>query len=146
MGPSLAIGLAALASWSVGAYLCLPASLARRVTVVASLVFAAYLAIVLFVSRSFAVAIAHYLPAAAFLLVAFILAWRRTRARILLSGVAGVVLTFVAAGVQQGGIGLDPRYFDHNALYHSIQAVALLLIFLAARALLNGATAGPSRH
>jgi hypothetical protein len=31
------------------------------------------------------------------------------------------------------GIGIDPVYFNHNALAHSVQAVALALIFLGAR-------------
>jgi hypothetical protein len=44
---------------------------------------------------------------------------------------------FVAAGIQQGGIGLHPVYFNHNALYHLVQGIALALIFLAARGLLR---------
>jgi len=132
-----AIGLAALASWTIGAHLCLREKAARRVTALAALVFAGYMAVVLFVSQSFTVSIAHYLPAAAFVLMAFVQTWWRRRTQVLLVGIAGVVLTFVAAGVQQGGIGLHPLYFDHNALYHLIQALGLLLIFLTARGLLQ---------
>ena len=110
-GTLVAVGIAALGSWTAGAHLCLPEWAARRVTALASLVFAAYLAVVLFVSQSFTVAIVHYLPAAAFLLLAFVLAWRRSRNPYLLAGIAGIVLTFVAASVQQGGVGLNPRLF-----------------------------------
>jgi len=135
----IAIGAAALASWAVGARLIFGERTAGRVTAFAALLFAAYVLAVVFVSRSFAVAIVHYLPAAAFLLFAFAYAWRRRRADFLAAGIAGVALTFVAAAVQHGRIGLHPRYFNHNALYHLIQAFALLLIFLAARGLLKPA-------
>ncbi len=136
----IAIGAAALASWAIGARLIFSDRTANRVTAFAALLFAAYVAAVVFVSRSFAVAIAHYLPAAAFLLFAFAYAWRRRRSGFLAAGIAGVALTFVAAAVQQGRIGLHPLYFNHNALYHLIQALALLLIFLAARGLLKPTT------
>jgi hypothetical protein len=135
----LAIGAAALASWAIGARLIFSERTSGRVIAFAALLFAAYVVAVLFVSQSFAVAIVHYLPAAAFLLFAFAAAWRRRRSQFLAAGIAGVVLTFVAAAVQHGRIGLHPRYFNHNAFYHLIQAFALLLIFLAARGLLKPA-------
>lgn len=31
----------------------------------------------------------------------------------------------IAAALQQLGAGLHPEYFNHNALYHAIQALAL---------------------
>jgi hypothetical protein len=136
----IAIGAAALASWAIGARLVFDERTADRVTAFAALLFAAYIVAVVFVSQSFAVAIVHYLPAAAFLLFAFAYAWRHRRSDFLVAGIAGVALTFVAAAVQLGRIGLHPRYFNHNALYHLIQALALLLIFLAARGLLKPAT------
>jgi len=39
----------------------------------------------------------------------------------------------LASYLQQRGVGLHPIYFNHNALYHALQAVALLLIFVARR-------------
>ena len=131
----IAVGIAALACWSIGGYLCLEKRIASRVVIAAGLVFAGYAMLVLFVSQSFSVAVVHYVPAFAFLLVAFMLAYRRSRARFLLSGIAGVVLTFVAAGTQQARIGLGPLNAD--AVYHLIQAFALMLIFLAARGALQ---------
>ncbi len=53
----------------------------------------------------------------------------------------GLLLTFVAAYVQQAKIGLNPQYFNHNALYHLIQAVALGMFFLSARQLTKAAPA-----
>jgi hypothetical protein len=46
---------------------------------------------------------------------------------------ASLGLTFVAAAVQQARVALHPRYFDHNALYHLIQAAGLYLVFRGAR-------------
>ena len=58
-------------------------------------------------------------------LLAFVLEWRRSGVAALGWGIIGLVLTFVAAGVQQAALGVHPRYFDHNALYHLIQGLAL---------------------
>ena len=40
-----------------------------------------------------------------------------------------------AAGVQQGRVDVHPVYFDHDVLYHLIQAVALVLMFRGVPAL-----------
>jgi hypothetical protein len=45
---------------------------------------------------------------------------------------AGVVLSLVAAGIQQSGVAIH-RYFNHNDLYHVVQAVAVWFLYLAAR-------------
>jgi uncharacterized protein DUF6962 len=141
-GTLLAIGIAALASWVVGALLVTSGTGAMRVAKLAGLLFAGYAAVILFVSQSFTVAVVHYLPAAAFLLIAFALAYLREPANFLLAGLAGMVLTFVAAAVQQIRIDLHPIYFNYNALYHLIQAFGFVLLFLAARALVKPARVG----
>ena len=133
----LSIGVTALAGWILAAQLVLSAAATRRVAAFATVAFAAYAAVVLLVSQSFAVAIIFYLPAAASLLAAFVVVYRRRHARFASTGIGGLALSGVAAWVQQSGISLHPLYFNHNALYHLIQAVALLLIFLAARYLVD---------
>src|SRR6266700_3934420 len=53
----------------------------------------------------------------------------------LISG--GLALSMLAALLQQARIAIHPVYFDHNALYHVVQALALVLLyfgFLASRA------------
>ena len=47
--------------------------------------------------------------------------------------IGGVALSLVAAGVQQSGWSIH-RNFNHNDLYHVIQAVAVWLLYRAARA------------
>jgi hypothetical protein len=132
-----AIGLAALACWVIGGYLLFPQRAVRQVIVVAVSLFAAYVVIILFVSASFAIAIVHYGLAGAFLLAAFIVIYRRRRQRAVLAGIAGTALSYAAAAVQQSEIAMPALNLSHNALYHLIQAVALLLIFLAARILIR---------
>jgi hypothetical protein len=92
-----------------------------------------YSVVVMFIVQTFRVAILNYLPASIFLLVVFFLTYVRVRKGPVLIGLVGIVLTFVAAGVQQAGVVVHPIYFDHNALYHVIQAVALFMIFWSAR-------------
>jgi len=89
--------------------------------------------VVLFVKQKFYVAIIGYLPATLFLLGAFVAAYNRRPARPIAWGIFGLSLTLIAAGIQRLGIAIHPRYFDHNALYHVVQGVALWMIFVAAR-------------
>ena len=48
-------------------------------------------------------------------------------------------MTFAAALVQRLKVAVHPEYFDHNALYHLIQGVAVLLIFVWMKAIVEGA-------
>ncbi len=101
--------------------------------------FLAYIVVVLFVRRDFLVAIIDYLPALAFMGGGFLFAYRRRRRPPFLVGFLGICLMLFAAAAQQAKLGIDPRYFDHNALYHLLQAIALFMVFLAAReAIMSG--------
>lgn len=128
----LAMGGAALSAWAIGARIQFSPERARLITMVAVMEFAGYCAFVLFVMPSFSIAIGHYLPAVVFLVIVFALAYRRTRVRPVLFAVLGLLLTLLASGLQQGRVVVHPTYFDHNALYHLIEAVALYLIFSGA--------------
>lgn len=129
----IAVGGVALAAWGIGAHLQLSADGARWVSRVAALEFAIYAGAVMFGMGTFTVAVLNYLPATTFLLCIFALAYVRLRERAALLGAAGMLLTLVAAGVQQAGVGLHPRYLTHNAFYHLIQAVSLCMVFASAR-------------
>ncbi len=129
----IAIGVTALGAWGFGAALLFRPRAARLVAGLATLAFAVYCAVVLLVSQDFLTAIANYLPAALFLLFGFGRLAVATRARPALGGFLGLLLSFAAAGVQQAGISLHPVYLTHNTLYHLIQMVGLVLIFLAGR-------------
>jgi hypothetical protein len=131
----LAIGLAAFACWVIGGYLLFPRRVARSVTIAAGSLFAVYAAAILLLSPSFLLAVAHYGLAGAFLLAAFVVIYCRRRERNVLLGIVGLILSYAAAAVQQSETAMPALNLSHNALYHVIQAVALLLIFLAARTL-----------
>jgi uncharacterized protein DUF6962 len=129
----LAIGVTSMATWSLGAYLQQGDRLGANVRKAAVWILAVYAIVVLTVSTSFLVAILFYLPATLFMLVAIVDAYRRSPTRAEAYGIAGLVLTFIAAAIQQLQLGIHPQYFNHNAMYHAIQAIALFLLFLAAR-------------
>jgi hypothetical protein len=135
-GSLLAIGGGALAALAMGAYLLFRARRARLVVAAAAALAAVYAIVILLINDDFWVAVAGYLPAAVVLLGAFASQGRdagRPWARL---GVLGLLLTVVAAGVQQLRVALHPIYFTHNTLYHVIQGVALAMIFAACRRLL----------
>jgi hypothetical protein len=137
----LAIGGATFAAWLAGASALLPRRTARVLGIAACAQFVAYGGFVLAGVHNFTVAVVNYLPASIFLLLVFAVSYARRRASGLLIGLVGVVSTFVAAGVQQMGLAVHPVYFNHNALYHLIQGLALLLIFWSVPALtVGGAT------
>lgn len=137
----ISIGFAAYCAWIVGARLALDERIRRFVLALAALQLLAYATVVMVVSQDFRLAVGDYLPATLFLLAAFLVAYRRERARALGLGALGLVLTFVAAAIQQLQLPLHPTYFDHNALYHLVQAIALLLFFVGARYVAAGGRA-----
>lgn len=133
----VAIGVTTLATWAVGTTIACPPRITRLVTGMATVAVMIYLIVALFVSRQFVVAVAAYVPATTFLLVALVLRYQRTGDRTMLAPAAGVALTFIAAAVQVGRVTIHPRLFDHNALYHLIQAAALALLFIGVGSLLD---------
>jgi hypothetical protein len=126
-------GVAALATWGIAAKLGVSEKTERRIIRLATLAAIFYCATVLFLSQEFYITVINYLFPTLFLLIVLHKLYRHMRIRELGIGAIGLVLTFVAAGAQQGRLGLHPLYFNHNAVYHTIQAVALLMIFWAAR-------------
>ncbi|MCI0351214.1 MAG: hypothetical protein L0Z53_17460 [Acidobacteriales bacterium] len=132
------IGLAGYAAWGIGGLLLFSPKVANRIFVAAAIGVIAYLLVVSFYSRSFALAIAYYLPAVVFLTIGFVVQLIRRRDIATLLGTTGMLLTFVAAGVQHLGISLHSHYFNHNAFYHLLQGIALLLVFFAARRFVTG--------
>jgi hypothetical protein len=52
--------------------------------------------------------------------------------------VAGILVSFLAAGIQQAGIAPPPA-FNHNDLYHVVQMVGVVLLYRGAAAPAAGA-------
>jgi hypothetical protein len=122
-------GFTAFAAWRIGALLSFSSGTVTRISRIAIVELAVYSFIVLLFRQDFLVAIVNYLPAVVFLTFSLVLHLARSGNSSTLTGLTGLALTFVAAGVQNFRISLHPRYFNHNALYHLLQGVALLLIF-----------------
>lgn len=129
----LTILVTSLAGWSVGASLLFTGRGATIVQGLAIVQVAVLSYVVLFVRPEFLMAIVAYVPATLFILIAFIVVYRTRRLPPLRWGIVGLGLTFVAAAVQRLHLSVHPYYFNHNALYHVIQGVALWMIFLGAR-------------
>jgi uncharacterized protein DUF6962 len=129
----LALGGATFAAWSIGGRLVCSDRTARIVQAVAGVQCAAYAIVVSAIDQRFLVAIVNYAPSTVFLGIAFVVLYLRAHQRGTLSGLLGVLLTILAAVVQQLQIGIQSVHLTHNAFYHLIQMTALGLIFLAGR-------------
>ncbi|MYE35433.1 MAG: hypothetical protein F4X23_11320 [Gemmatimonadales bacterium] len=125
----LTVGATGLAAWGLGARIDGPPGGTRWITRLAGLAYIAYVAIVLAGWQAFAVAVAFYLPAVIFLTVRFARAWRRRPTASRRRALIGFGLTFAAAAIQQLQIPIHPVRFDHNALYHVVQAAAFILLY-----------------
>jgi hypothetical protein len=90
---------------------------------------ASFAVVVLLVDASFGTIVRFYGPALGlFLLVALArTAATRHRGWTLLS--CGLMTSVGAALIQQMRLALHPVYFDHNAVYHVVQGVALVLLY-----------------
>jgi hypothetical protein len=128
------IGVAGLSAWCLAALLALPRASAQRVMRLATAAHLAYLGALSRTNPPYAVAIATYLPGAAALAAALV---RRlgdpASRRPATLALAGLGLTFVAAGIQVRHVAVHPRLFDHNATYHTAQAIAVGCFYAAAR-------------
>ena len=122
----LSIGIVSL-TLACGATLAAFDGLVRRlvmaVVVVKFVVYAAWIS----VHDEFVYAIADYAPALLYVLVLQARAWRMGRP----SGpwvVSGILVSFVAAAIQQSGIRLH-EHFNHNDLYHVVQMFGVYLLY-----------------
>lgn len=132
----LSIGATATAGVLGAGYAGWSRAVQRVVSLMAVGGFVAYVLCVLFVSQKFVTTMYIYLPGSVFLFVTFIAVSCRAAVaeftrRKLRIGALGMLLTFVAAGVQQSTLAVG--VLDHNAIYHVIQAVALVLIYVGVR-------------
>jgi hypothetical protein len=94
---------------------------------------AGFAGVVILVDESFTSIVRFYVPA----LVLFLAGSTRQAIRSPASGwrlvVAGLVLSASAAVLQQAKVSIHPTYFDYNAVYHVVQGVALVFLYLGFR-------------
>ncbi|MEK6555771.1 MAG: hypothetical protein AABZ31_11050, partial [Bdellovibrionota bacterium] len=125
----LLLGLTSYYIWRLFFFFALPQRFRAVTAVLLFVMLTAYFTLVLFGLEGFKVAIAAYLPPALLLTFTFAVKWLKKKDARYALGLLGLLLTLIAAGVQALKIGIHPEYFNHNALYHVIQAVGLYLIF-----------------
>jgi len=91
---------------------------------------AAFAAVVLLVDESFSSIVRFYVPP----LVLFLIAAVRQAIRSASVAWTLIAVAFIvsagAAVLQQAEVSIHPVYFDHNAVYHVVQAVAVVLLYL----------------
>ncbi len=77
------------------------------------------------------------MPAMIALLAASVREYWRLRSAPFLLVIGGILVSFVAAFIQQAGLGIHPDYFNHNSTYHLVQAFGLLILFKGAKDLVR---------
>lgn len=135
-GSLIAIGIVAAAAWMIATAVLWGDTHAGRLTIVA-MAFVLYAIVVMAVSDAFWIAIAGYLPSTLFLIVAYATAYRSDPNPPVAIGLAGLLVTLAASAGQRLRVGIHPVYFNHNALYHALQGIALFMIFWSGRYLIR---------
>jgi hypothetical protein len=129
---SLSIVVAASAMLELALRLLVPALSTSTRGLIVGLYLAIFAVVVLFVDESFESIVRFYVPALLlFLLGALREALRRHRGWTAVA--VGLLLSVGAALLQQARVALDPRYFDHNAVYHVFQSIALVFLYIGFR-------------
>ena len=127
------VGITAFAGIHISAALLFSSAAIRLIDIAGVLVFLAYTVVILFVRSDFRLAVLNYLPSLIFLASAFLIVHLRSGKSALLVGFLGICVMIAAAGAQQLKWALHSRFFNHNAVYHVLQALALWMIFIAAQ-------------
>ena len=136
-GALISIGVVAASAWMIGAGVLWGDAHGAWILTIVAAELIVYAVVVIVVNDAFWVAIANYLPSTGFLMIAYWVAYRSHPNRAIAIGLAGLALTVVAAIGQRLRIGIHPVYFNHNALYHAFQGIALLMIFWSGRYLIG---------
>ncbi len=129
-GTVYSLGLASLAMLSGTIYAAVPRPLRTWLLALAVAHFVAY-AVWMITHDEFRYVIYYYGPAMALVLVLEIVAARQRGAPGAGWLIAGVLVSYAAAGIQLSRFALH-RHFNHNDLYHVVQMGALYLLFRGA--------------
>jgi hypothetical protein len=111
-----------------------PGLLRRFLLALCALKLAAYLAWVA-LHPDFRYAVYDSLPVGLLVMGFLVHRWTRGRSQAAALGALGLLLSIAGAILQQTKLGIHPVWFNHNDLYHVIQAGALWLLHLAGREL-----------
>jgi hypothetical protein len=101
---------------------------------------ASFIAVVLLVDESFTSIVRFYVPPLILLLIAAGQQAIRGRSAGWTLIATGLATSVGAALLQQAEVSVHPLYFDHNAVYHVVQAIALVALYLGFRRVPEAAT------
>ena len=133
----MVIGPAAVGLCMLACLLLFRPGTVERARVLALILLAIYVGLVLFEFHEFVIALLLYLPATLMLLAGFVVRWRQGQS-FAVDGAIAMVLTLVAGLLQYLHVGIHPVYFNHNALYHVIQGIAIYFLYRAGRKWISG--------
>jgi hypothetical protein len=94
----------------------------------------AFASVTLLVDSSYGVIVRFYAPVLVLFLIAATVHAARTRSPGWTQIAVSFAISLLAAALQQARVALHPEYFDHNAVYHVLQGVALVLMYRGFRA------------
>lgn len=129
----ITIGLTAALCWILGGYLLFTKHVMWKWMLFVIALYLLYIFIIIFYQQLFYIAILNYLPAITFLFIANLIFYLKTKMPACLWIMSGILISFLAAYVQQAHIAFHPVYFNHNASYHLIQIAGLFLVFKGAK-------------
>jgi Family of unknown function (DUF6962) len=115
---------------SLGLQTALPRLQERARIVIVSVYAAAFGLVVLFVDESYATIVRFYAPVLILFLIVAAWQWLRHRAGGWSMLTAALLVSIAAAVLQQRRVAIHPVYFDHNALYHVLQGIGLVLLYI----------------
>lgn len=127
---SLSIVVAATTMLALALRLLLPRLPPGILRVVVLIYAVGFTAVALMVNQSFSSIVYFYLPALLLLLLAATHQAIRNGSPGWGPIALGLLLSIGAAALQQLRVSIHPIYFDHNAVYHVVQVVALLVLYL----------------
>jgi hypothetical protein len=111
-------------------YMALSVFVTRPPRVVVGAYCAVFLGVLLLIDESFSTIVLLYGPVLVLALAAAAVQAIRMRERPWGIVALGLTVSAAAALLQQAHVAIHPVYFDHNAVYHVVQAVALVLLYL----------------
>jgi hypothetical protein len=130
---ALSIAVAASAMLELSLRLLLPPiQLRTRRSIVATYA-AGFAVVVLLVHESFSSIVYFYTPALILLLIAAGQQAIRSRDTGWTLIAVGLIMSAGAAMLQQARVAVHPVYFDHNAVYHVVQGLALVFLYFGWR-------------
>lgn len=126
----LLLGLSSFYLWKLAAFFALPQRFLKWTDALLILALLGYCYVVTNERDDFLVVVLFYLPAVILLTLTLTVKWFTKNDARYFSGVLGLTITLIAAGVQASKYDLHPEYMTHNAIYHVVQAIGLYFFYV----------------